>query len=611
MIGCARTLVLGLSLAALVACAPERLPRANSVLPLAMNGVASADVVVAADASPCEKHAASELAAFLGEVTGGVFPIRPEPGAMRLHLLVGTGAAKHAGSRSSVGDLAPEEILVHGSGDSILLLGGSPRGTLYAVYTFLEEFAGCRWWSSDASTIPRHPDLAVPRGLDVRYRPPLEYRWPFWTHINRDADLAARNKVNGPSTLRAPQYGGNMSHGGVHTFYVLLPPEEYFDAHPEWFSEIDGKRTGKRAQLCLSNEAMRRELVRRLAAQIRGQPDPPVYSVSQNDWAGYCTCARCAEIAARYGGQSGLMLWFVNQVAEAIEKEFPRASVSTLAYQYTRSAPVDIRPRANVIVQLCSIESSFSVPFEHERNRAFRDDVAAWGKIADRLYVWDYVTNFRHHFLPHPNLRVLGPNIRFLVANNVRGIFEQGAYTTPGAEFAELRGWVLAKLLWDPALDETRLLEEFVAGYYGGAAAPHILRYIDLMHEAVAASGDSLGCFAPSEQAFLSFETLGLGWESLRAAEAAVAGDPACLERVKAAELPVRLAFILNWRTLRDRCRATGATWPMPAKIRDAADEFRRIAVANGVTRLDEWHDGFGQLDEALASFAEEASTGR
>lgn len=559
--------------------------------------------IVVAEETPPVLHAAEELAAFLSTMTGQNIPVGHERSG-GVNLFVGPMAAKMADPTFDTLDLGHEGIVLRSVGDDLILAGGHPRGTLYAVYTFLEQYGGCRWWTDKTSSIPTNPDFAIPRGLHLRYAPPLEYRWSFWTHINKNADFAARNKVNGPDGLRDPKYGGRMSHGGVHTFYRLIPPAKWFQEHPEWFSEIDGKRTHDNAQLCLSNEAMRRELVKELQETIRRNPEPPVYSVSQNDCRGYCTCAACKALAEQYGGQSGAMIWFVNQVAEAIEKEHGDVSISTLAYQYTRVAPINIRPRKNVIVQLCSIECSFSVPLDHERNQAFKNDIAAWSKTADRLYVWDYVTNFRHHILPHPNLRVLGPNVRFLTAHNVKGIFEQGAYTTLGAEFAELRGWVLAKLLWDPSLNDKELIREFVEGYYGKRAAPHILRYIDHMEDAVAASGDPLGCFSENTAAFLSFENLRAGWKHLAAAEAAVRRYPELLSRVQAAQLPVLYAFLMRWDTLKGRAKQIGAAWPLAADIRDVHETFMRIARREGVTRLNEWEEGFGALDKAVKNAA-------
>jgi len=460
---------------------------------IAENAQAKAVIVVAADAPEPERYAADELAGFLAQITGAKFEIVAPPAPGKTRLLVGPEAAKLAAPDFTTDGLGSDGIVIRTAGDDLILAGGRPRGTLYAVYTFLEDRLGCRWWASTASTIPQKPTLDV-RDLNIRYVPLFEYREPFWTD-GFDGDWAVRNKSNGNSERLDAKRGGKHTYQGfVHTFYPLIPPQTYFNDHPEWFSEINGKRTYDQAQLCLTNEQMRKELVKNLTAQLRANPAATIASVSQNDWHGNCQCSNCAAIEKEEESPAGLLLRFINAVAEDIEGEFPNVAIDTLAYQYTRKPPKLTKPRHNVIVRLCSIECSFSKPLADERNKAFRDDIVGWSKISNRLYIWDYTTNFRHHVMPHPNLRVLGPNVRFFADHNVKGLFEQGAYTTYGAEMAELRAWVLAKLLWDPTRDGQALIDEFIEGYYG-PAAPHIRNYLNVTHDAVEAAGDWLGCF--------------------------------------------------------------------------------------------------------------------
>jgi hypothetical protein len=563
---------------------------------IAENGVAKAVIVVAPDAAEPEQHAAGELANFLEQITGAKFDIVPPPAAGKARLLVGPQAGKLAAPDFSADGLGAEGIIIRSAGDDLILAGGYPRGTLYAVYTFLEEQLGCRWWSSTESTIPKKPTLQV-ANLDVRYAPVLEYRSPYWFDAF-DGDWAVRNKCNGQAHRLDDKRGGrHIYEGFVHTFYPLISPEKYFKDHPEWFSEINGKRTYDHAQLCLTNEEMRKELVKNLKEHLRNNPAATIASVSQNDWRGNCQCSNCAAIEKEEESPAGLMLRFVNGIAEDIEKEFPNVAISTLAYQYTRKPPKLTKPRHNVIVQLCSIECSFSKPLSDERNKVFRDDIVGWSKICDRLYIWDYTTNFRHHIMPHPNLRVLGPNVKFFADHNVKGIFEQGAYTTNGAEMAELRAWVLAKLLWNPSLDGQKLIDEFIEGYYG-PAAPHIKAYLNVTHDAVEASGDWLGCFSEHTAKFLSFETLSKGWSHLKAAEAAVQNDPDLLFRVQVAQLPVVYTFMMRWNEMREK--AAGTLWPMPESIQDTFARFLEVAKKKNVTRLNEWQPGFDALEKAL-----------
>jgi hypothetical protein len=258
-----------------------------------------------------------------------------------------------------------------------------------------------------------------------------------------------------------------------------------------------------------------------------------------------------------------------------------------------------VKPRDNVIVRLCSIECSFSKPLADERNKKFRDDIVGWSKISNRLYIWDYTTNFRHYIMPHPNLRVLGPNVKFFADHNVKGLFEQGAYTSNGAEMAELRAWVLAKLLWNPSLDGQQLVDEFIDGYYGPAAG-NIRDYLNVIHDAVEESEDWLGCFEKNTAKFLSFDTLSKGWKHLKAAEAAVQDDPELLFRVQVSQLPVMYTFMTRWDQMRKKAVAIGTVWPMQKTIQDTFDKFMKIAKKKNVTRLNEWNEGFGALEEAL-----------
>jgi len=572
--------------------------RGHGAVTLAQNGAAKAVIVVAEDAPEPERHAAAELADFLRQITDATFEISHTSVAGKSSLLVGPTAARLADAGFSTDGLGADGIIIRTIGDDLILAGGHPRGTLYAVYTFLDEHLGCRWWSSKVSTIPEKPTLTAGT-LDVRYVPALEYRESFWFDA-LDGDWSVRNKCNGNSNRLDDKRGGRHRYEGfVHTFYPLIPPDKYFEDHPEWFSEIDGKRSHKRAQLCLTNEQMRAELVKNLKGRLHNHPGATIASVSQNDWRGNCQCDKCAAIEKEEGSPAGLMLRFVNAVAEDIEEDFPNVAISTLAYQYTRKPPKITKPRDNVIVRLCSIECSFSVPLSHERNSTFRDDIVGWSKICDRLYIWDYTTNFRHHIMPHPNLRVLGPNVRFFVDHSVKGLFEQGAYTTNGAEMAELRAWVLAKLLWDPTRDEQELVDEFIAGYYG-PAGPHIHEYLKITHDAVEASGDKLGCFSPHTAKFLSFETLNKGWERLKAAETAVQDDPDLRFRIQVAQLPVMYTFMMRWDEMRNRCEATGTHWPMPESIEATFKQFKEVAEKKKITRLNEWQVGYGVLEEAL-----------
>ncbi|MBI5866312.1 MAG: DUF4838 domain-containing protein [Planctomycetes bacterium] len=560
--------------------------RGQDSMTIADGGRSQAVIVVAANSPEPERFAAAELAAFLKQISGAEFEVRPTAGDDTGRILVGRDAAKLVDPGFTTDGLGAEGLVIRRTSRDLILAGAGSRGTVYAVYSFLEDELGCRWWTSKVSSIPKQPTLRI-GAIDRRYVPPLEYRESFWFDA-LDGDWAVRNKCNGFFDRVTARQGGKQDYEGfVHTFYPLIPPDKYFKDHPEWFSLINGQRTTGSAQLCLTNEEMRAELVKNLKERLRANPGATIASVSQNDCFNNCQCDRCAAIDREEGSPAGSLLRFVNAVAAEIEREFPKVAIDTLAYQYTRKPPAHVRPRPNVVVRLCSIECSFSKPLADDRNQAFRDDLVGWSKVCNRLYIWDYTTNFAHYVLPHPNLRVLGPNIRFFVAHGVKGVFEQGAYQSYGSEMAELRGWVLAKLLWDPSRDPQKLVDEFLDGYYGSSAS-HVRAYLKLTHDAVETAGDALGCYSPPNAGFLSLATLCEGLQRLREAEKAAGENAELRQRVRTAELPVLYTFLVRWNELRDQAAKAGTPWPLADDVRAAYDDFMQISKAENVTMVGE-----------------------
>jgi hypothetical protein len=178
-------------------------------------------------------------------------------------------------------------------------------------------------------------------------------------------------------------------------------------------------------------------------------------------------------VDAEEGSHAGTMLRFVNAVAANIKDDYPDALIDTFAYQYTRAPTKITEPLPNVIVRLCSIECCFAHALNDPScavNAEFAADIEAWSAICDRLYIWDYTTNYGHYNCVFPNFGVLQENIRFFLENNVKGVYEEGNYQSAqcDSEFSELRGYLLARLLFDPDMDYSAEMNGFLEAYYGG-----------------------------------------------------------------------------------------------------------------------------------------------
>ena len=552
---------------------------ADDGLALMRDGKSEYIITVPTKPTKPESTAARELQSHLEKVTGAKLEILPEGKVPQRQNQIVVGATRRLAQLVpdvKLDSLGHDGIVVKTVGKDLVLAGQGTRGTLNAVYTFLEDTVGCRWWTSTESFFPKKPTLVIPQ-LDVVYAPKLRVREAYYRDAF-DGVFSARCKCNGHHNKVSEEYGGhNHISGWVHTFYQLLPQSVYFEKHPEWYSEIDGKRKREHAQLCLTNDEMRKELVRNALTKLRREPQASVISISQNDWHCACQCDKCRAVEEEEGSHSGLILRFVNAVAEEIEKEFPDVMVETLAYMYSQKPPKHVKPRHNVIVRLCSIECSFVQPLASGlQNEEFRKDIESWSKIAPRLYVWNYVANFENYILPHPNMRAFAPDIRFFVDHNVIALFEQGDSGTTVGDFVRLRAWLLSHLMWDPNRDDKALIREFLQGYYG-PAAPYLEAYLDLIHDAAEQSGVYLRTFMRDTAGYLSLDDVNEATRLFEKAMAAVDGNPVLSRRVRREQISLDHVWLQRYQALKRASKKPGKQFLGPQDPAAARDEYIRL----------------------------------
>ncbi len=590
----------------------------EGVITLSREGKSEYVILLSDKPTPVETTAAQELQTHLAEITGAHLPIFAESQAPdgKGRILVGDcRLVRQALAGLAPARLPPDTIVIKTVGRDLILTGHPRRGALYAVFTFLEEHLGVRWWTPTEATIPRRPTMQVPP-LDITYSPKVIDRAVRYLVATSDGVafshdhlrpseqrqmgiFAARLRLNGEDMYTIPaEYGGrDRLLGWVHTFSEtsfpgikpLLPPDQYFDPHPDWYALVDGKRQKYGAQLCLTNEEMRKELTRQALERLKAHPDATIISISQNDNNRRCQCERCRAVEEEEGAPSGLVIRFVNRVAEEIEKHFPQVLVDTLAYQYTRKPPRQARPRRNVIVRLCTIECSFSQPLETgPQNEPFRRDLEGWSQIAPQLYIWDYVTNFSAYLIPHPNWHVLAPNIRYFVRHKAVGIFEQGDSGSRIGEFVRLRAWMLSHLLWNPEADEGKLIKEFLEGYYG-PAAPYLAEYIHLMSRAGQRSGVYLRCYMPDTKKWLTLDDLNQATRLFQQALEAVRDDPVLFERVRRKRLPVDLVWLQRYEEFRQQAAREGKEFLGPTDPAKGCLEYLQLAHKH---RVGEYRQG-------------------
>jgi hypothetical protein len=561
---------------------------------LAQNGKTSYVISVAADAIPAEKTAATQVQKYLQQVTGATFAIASETDvkADAPQILVGAGArVKALLPTEKWSALQSDAIIIKTVGKNIVLAGGRPRGSLYAAIQFLEDGVGCRWWTPTESAIPRKSTLNVPT-QNVSYASPFAYREHYTTAAQKDPEFATFLRENGHHQTQDEAWGGHYKIlGWCHTFEQLVSLEVYFKDHPEWYSDPanDNKPCTKDSpepfwnatQLNLSNPELLEELTKNALKLIATNPSAGYISISQNDNRNYCRDPESVALVKAEGSEVAPILNFVNKVAARIHEKYPDFLVETLAYNGTEAPPKTLRPGKNVIIRQAPIWSDYGHPLNSDWNPAARENLVGWAKIAPKLFVWNYVTNFDNMMSTHPNWQGLADDLRFFAANNVQGVFEQGDAETNGVgDFVQLRAWLLAKLMWNPQLDQEKLTNEFLKGYYG-AAAPYLKQHLDLIQKSFLSQNKVLSTYN-RDFTFFTLEVANKSIQLWDQAEASVKNDNVLLQRVKRERLSVKLAMLHRYNSLQRAAAREGKDYLGPKDPIVALTALHQEALAFG-----------------------------
>ncbi len=424
-----------------------------------------------------------------------------------------------------------DAFLIKTEKEKLFILGGNGKGVIFGVTEFLEKYIGCRKYSPDVEFIPQRSNIVLDEIND--FQVPVSPIRIINGELCNDESYRDWRKL---SSVTEKWGSGAFAGYFVHTFNKFVPHEIYFASHPEYFSMIDGVRVPY-GQLCLTNPEVFKITVEKLREEFSKNPQIKYWSVSQNDNYEHCTCPDCRKIDELEESPSGSLIRFVNQVAET----FPDKIITTLAYQYSRKPPKITKPESNVMITLCTIELNRNEPIASDiTSRDFVRDIKGWSNICKNIMLWDYEVQFTNYLSPFPLFHTLKPNIEFFNAHNVTAHFQQ-ANVQHGNEFAELKSYLISKLLWNPKIEVDSIIDEFISGYYGSAGR-FIRQYFDLLHIEGVKSRQRLDIYdSPTSYAntFISEDHLLEYKRIFDLAEKAVISDSACLERVKIARLPI------------------------------------------------------------------------
>jgi len=480
-------------------------PMGETVGTLARDAQAAGVILLGTEATDDERVAAAQLQAYLKKMSGADLPVVDEGGEYEGYpAAVGrTALAAEKGLLKRAQGLGDEGLLMYADEDGLCLLGGGDLGTCYAVYAFLEEKLGVRWFNPDplGEIVPAKPTIEIGR-VDETQQPDFKMRW-----IGHD-EWALRLRQN----VRLPDDSlGLKVFASAHTFRRFIPPAKHFDEHPEWFALVGGKRQqfegSHRNQLCTSNPEVLNLTVARMRQTLDEDPNLDIITLFPNDGLGFCECAASKALdedtmyaVEQVNGQwssigpekgrtlSRRMTIFYRDAAKQLLESHPDKYMQAGIYSCYLLAPLDksLRMPDNCLGQLChgACHNHAITDPNCEVNAAFKQAMEEWAAVGPNLCFYEYYYKVAALDLPFPIIHSMRQDLPWLRDIGLFGIYTQykNNYWTIGLNY-----YVAAKLLWNADLDVDALLEDYYRKMYGAAAEP-MREYWDAYEQAAIAS---------------------------------------------------------------------------------------------------------------------------
>ena len=478
---------------------------APAELVLAENGKTGYTIVYDFDRKdPLLDPVVRDLADTLREITGADFPVAP----------------RAAGPAIRVGEAPPDdkaefsarERRIKSVGGDLYIYGDHRHGTSGAVYDFLAEFCGCRWYTATGDKrIPRRPTLKFD-AIDWR-RVPSFKSIEFGARYDEVRLMPAiRNWVRRNNAYLMPDYAFGEPDDAwfyigpvTHTLAAYLPPlprkprsfnadgrffagphpaladKAYFKEHPEYLTLDRNGRRNAYMQACFGNPEVRRILLENIETVIRAEKyDPRQYAIldfTQNDeQEGFCFCEKCKTLAKKYKTPGGPYFDFLVEMARHFGRKYPRLSFRFFAYQedMTGIPPVGLEFPENLAVILAPLEQDFSKPFSHKYNVRFLNQIRQWGKLCKEIWIWNYPTLYPHGmhiYSLFPGVWRNAENLKLAHAAGARYIIaEQGGSILQGCAFKELNTYLQCRLAENVDADADAVVKEFCDAVYKAAS---------------------------------------------------------------------------------------------------------------------------------------------
>ena len=484
--------------------------------PIVKDGTSDYIILIGDSANEAEKHAAAELSSYIAQISGVEIPVYNErfinnaDTSMKIISVGNTALKKNRLNYDNV-DFNNDGFVIKTVDNTLFIFGGeSKRGTIYAVYEYLETCCGCRFFMPEVEKVPKAKNVYLPVidmieiptfGLrEVVYNTMLDGTFSTKARLTGEIDIIGENKT---------QYGE------IHSDYfwsqahniatTIVPISVYGESHPEWYyydnnvsiynfdytygvNDDGSYKEGMDVNpVDVAVESLKKGLI---------ESDAYYLNCSQADTADTCEnpiyLARKERIQA-----SGTILQFLNLVCERLDAWitsetrpdglFPNGreyKILNFAYGHTQTPPITngevvVKAHKNILTWLAPIEFNGLYPYNDRQNQISYVPglFDGWTKCVDSFGLWDYYACFAVNPCMYysPYLSTAGNNYRFYAdLGNINYVFSElsGGSDWQRNEFDEIKTYCASKLLWNPyKYNMNDLVKEYCEYVFGDQSA--------------------------------------------------------------------------------------------------------------------------------------------
>ena len=469
-----------------------------------------AEIVVGEQPSYVAQFAAEELSRFLGKALGQEMAIKStSTDPVRIYVgIAPDGKPLESGdSHIVVRDDATLYIYGKDSADrekkklGTLAHDVEFKGTLEAVYTFLEDYVGVRWLEPGPAGeyVPSLERIELPP-IDRTLTPSFTERRTFYMRRFALPNLYGRSKEEAEYgtaddfvlwflRLRFTSFKARAM--GCHTPAYLHLDKYLYPKHPEMFAlQADGSR--HKNDLCWTCKETKEFWWNIVDAYFRGDKDPRAAGIDENEWNPnifilkdefmidphdygkdyFCKCPTCSAIVKKYGEETGygeVVFQTIAEVARKVEKKYPNKYITTLVYPPKKMFPESVALPKNVRVRMTV------------HNLAISDDDSVLDSEIDLMRKWcteqDSKIVLWMYLMSNHGKRLYGVP-EFASGNFIKALRKAWPYAEgvfyehiePSHTARNLDIYLISHALWNKDMDLEAVKGEFFRLYFGPAA---------------------------------------------------------------------------------------------------------------------------------------------